>query len=493
MVRRPWTLRTRLLLALLGFTAVGLVLFGALSVVLLDRTLISRVDDQLRDTARKVTIADRPPPRPGTLPATDPRLPTDFRLYFFDAYGDYQAGLGQIRGEAAMPKLPKMDLASVRAEPAGPSTVRDMSADGPNWRLLVVAQQPNQFQREGGTAAIAVSLSATELTVGNLALIEIICGSVLLALLGFTATVVVRLGLRPLTKIEQTAQAIADGELDRRVADTDRRTETGRLGAALNVMLTRISAALREGEQSERRLRRFVADASHELRTPLTSIRGFAELYRRGGATQPADVDRLMSRIESESVRMGLLVEDLLLLARLDQERSLDLTEVDLLVVANDVVHDAKAASPDRRIVLEAPNGPVRVVGDEHRLRQVVLNLVANAVTHTPAEAPIRVSVRQERARPREDALAVAGGALPRTSRFAVLEVVDEGPGIPADQAALVFDRFYRADQARSRTNGGSGLGLAITAAILEAHSGRIELTSTPGGGTSFRVLLAPA
>ncbi|EWM12856.1 sensor histidine kinase [Kutzneria sp. 744] len=257
--------------------------------------------------------------------------------------------------------------------------------------------------------------------------------------------------------------------------------------------VARISAALTDSAQSEQRLRRFVADASHELRTPLTSIRGFAELYRRGGAPSDTDVERLMARIESEAIRMGLLVEDLLMLARLDQERSLDFAEVDLLVVAADAVHDARAATPSRDIVLDAPHGAVRVIGDEDKLRQVVMNLVTNAVTHTPADASVRVAVRQERTRPSNSAVAVAGGELPKTSRFAVLEVVDTGPGIPSDQGKLVFDRFYRADQARSRASGGSGLGLAITAAILEAHSGRIELLTTSSTGTRFRVLLAPA
>jgi two-component system, OmpR family, sensor kinase len=480
--RRPWTLRTRLLLALLGFTAAGLVVFGGASRVLMEQSLLSKVDAQLRDTAGKVSGANRPPPRPQSI---DSRLPTDFRLFFFNPDGTQQSPT-----DMTAPTLPAMDIVSVSQRDSKPFRLKGSSG---SWRVLTVVQQPNAAQPFGGTAAVAVSLAATENTLGQLAAIELICGSILLVLLGITATAVVRIGLRPLTRIEHTAQAIADGELDRRVPDTDRRTETGRLGAALNVMLVRISSALREGEQSERRLRRFVADASHELRTPLTSIRGFAELYRAGGAPAPSDVERLMSRIESESIRMGRLVEDLLLLARLDQENSLEVAEVDLLVIAADAVHDVQASSPGRPITLDAPHGPVRVIGDEHRLRQVVMNLVTNAVTHTPPDTPIRVSVRRERAQPRTTVVATAGGELPKSSRFAVLEVQDEGPGIPAEQGALVFDQFYRADRARSRASGGSGLGLAITAAILEAHSGRIELTSTPGHGTTFRVLLLPA
>jgi two-component system OmpR family sensor kinase len=489
-MRRPWTLRARLLVALLAFAAVGLVVFGTVTGLLLRESLMGRIDDQLRETALKSESADRPPPR--VLPGNSfPSLPTAFRSYFFNPDGT-QSFQQAPEDETAMPQLPPMDIGSVSHHSPNPFTVSDVSGSG-QWRIVVAAQQPNRWQPQGGTVAVAAMLGDTQSTVVTMAGVEVVSGLVLLALLGVTGLIVVRVGLRPLTRIETTAQAIAGGELDRRVADTDPRTETGRLGASLNVMLARISGALTASAQSEQRLRRFVADASHELRTPLTSIRGFAELYRRGGAPETADVERLMSRIESESIRMGLLVEDLLMLARLDQERSLDFAEVDLLVVAADAVHDARAATPEREIVLDAPHGAVRVIGDEHKLRQVVMNLVTNAVTHTPADAAVRVAVRQERTRPSSHATAVAGGELPKTSRFAVLEVIDSGPGIPEDQGRLVFDRFYRADQARSRASGGSGLGLAITAAILEAHAGRIELVSAPGQGTRFRVLLAPA
>ncbi|MGH3826392.1 MAG: sensor histidine kinase, partial [Pseudonocardiaceae bacterium] len=282
-------------------------------------------------------------------------------------------------------------------------------------------------------------------------------GGILLALIGIIATVVVRLGLRPLTRIEQTAEAIAGGELDRRVTDSDPRTETGRLGAALNVMLGRLAAALRERERSEHRLRQFVADASHELRTPLTSIRGFAELYRRGGARTPAEVELLTGRIEAEAIRMGVLVEDLLLLARLDQERALDITDVDLLVLAADAVHDAKAREPDRPVTLTPGGGAVHVLGDEHKLRQVVTNLVTNALMHTPAGTPVRLTVRPHVPPPPPDPsadppavndppLARAGvGQLP-PGPLGVLEVHDDGPGIPPDQAPRVFDRFHSAN-----------------------------------------------
>jgi two-component system OmpR family sensor kinase len=227
-------------------------------------------------------------------------------------------------------------------------------------------------------------------------------------------------------------------------------------------------------------MRRFVADASHELRTPLTAIRGFAELYRQGAAHDPAELERLMRRIEDQAARMGLLVEDLLLLARLDRQRPLELRPVDLLALAADAVNDARALQPERRIELEAggdgaADGALVVLGDEPRLRQVVANLMANALNHTPAGSPVEVRART---------------AWPNGVPHALLEVADHGPGLSPEQAERVFERFYRADPARSHADGGSGLGLAIVAALVAAHSGTVEVDSRPGRGASFRVLL---
>ncbi|GAA4544503.1 sensor histidine kinase [Amycolatopsis samaneae] len=490
--RRRWTLRTRLLLALLALTAIGLAAFGTLTVTLLDRAQLERIDSQLAAMADNLASPDRPPPRPPVeLNAAD-RLPTDFRVFFFQTAGELTDQVGVTSGMSSVPELPPMDTASVRQRAGAAVTVPDRDGSG-EWRLRTVVQAPTPAQPRGGTAAVALSLDTVNATTGRLRTIELAAGSVLLVIIGLTATWLVRLGLRPLTRIEHTAKAIADGELDRRVTEDDRDTEVGRLGAAFNVMLTRISSAMKQREQSEDRLRRFVGDASHELRTPLTSIRGFAELYRKGGAETEADVARLMRRIESEATRMGLLVDDLLLLAKLDEERALDFAEVDLAVLAEDVVLDARARAPEREISLHRPEKPVRVLGDEHRLRQVVTNLVGNALVHTPATAAIHVSVGTGLARRRSrEPAAEAGGQPPKPSSVrAVFEVRDEGPGIPLADAARVFDRFYRVDRARSR--GGTGLGLAITAAILEAHNGRIQLCTAPGEGTTFRVMLAPA
>ncbi|MBV9028940.1 MAG: HAMP domain-containing protein [Pseudonocardiales bacterium] len=502
-LRRPLTLRIRLIAALLGFSLVGLTVFAVVSVALLRNSLLQGVDRRLSHFTGQLAHERELSPR-----LLSPRLPSDVQEAILGPDGTVE--VGQQPGQSGGP-----DLAAVqRHAGSGPFRVRDQ-AGGSSWQVRVV-EFP--YDRVG---VVAVSLASVDATMRPLLIIEPIVGGIVLAVIGIVATVVVRLGLRPLTRIEQTAEAIAGGDLDRRVADSDPRTETGRLGAALNAMLGRLAAALREREHSEHRLRQFVADAGHELRTPLTSIRGFAEFYRRGGARTPAEVDLLTGRIEAEATRMGVLVEDLLLLARLDQERALDITDVDLLVLAVDAVHDAKAREPDRPVTLTPGNGAVHVLGDEHKLRQVVTNLVTNALMHTPAGTPVRLTVRPHVPPSAEDP-SVAGpsvadpsvadpsvggpsvgdpsgddppvaragaGQLPH-GPLGVLEVHDEGPGIPIDQAPQVFDRFHSADPRGSSSRGGSGLGLAITAAILEAHNGRIELLTAPRRGTTFRVLL---
>jgi two-component system OmpR family sensor kinase len=294
---------------------------------------------------------------------------------------------------------------------------------------------------------------------------------------------VVRRSLRPLTEVETTAAAIAEGDLTRRVPAADPRTEVGRLSAALNTMLQQIEHAFRvqqdseaAARKSEQQMRQFVADASHELRTPLTSIRGFAELFRQGAVSDPDELERVMRRIEDEGARMGVLVDDLLLLARLDQQRPLDRQPVDLGRLAEDAVEDVRMVAPGRPIDLVTDNARTPVVfGDELRLRQVLGNLLGNALTHTPDGTPIHV---------RLDRRVDDGG------RWAVLEVADEGPGLPPEHADRIFERFYRVDAARTRAQGGSGLGLSIVAGLTEAHGGRVELETVAGEGATFRVLL---
>jgi two-component system OmpR family sensor kinase len=320
-------------------------------------------------------------------------------------------------------------------------------------------------------------LTGVEGPVHTLWLIELGMGVVVLGSMVALGFVVVRRSLRPLREVEAVAGAIAAGDLTRRVPEWPVTTEVGSLSRSLNGMLAQIEHAFGLRAASEARMRQFVADASHELRTPLAAVRGYAELYRQGAVSEPEDVASAMRRIEDEAARMGLLVEDLLLLARLDEERPSRTELVDLTVLAADSVQDARAIAPDRAISLVARSGPLaptEVTGDERRLRQVLTNLLANAVSHTPAGTPIEVAV----------------GADPGGSSAAV-EVRDHGRGIDPEQVGRVFERFFRADPSRQRgRGGGTGLGLAIVAAIVAAHQGRVGVTETPGGGATFVVEL---
>jgi two-component system OmpR family sensor kinase len=315
----------------------------------------------------------------------------------------------------------------------------------------------------GGAMLItAASLHDVHSTLHRLSLVELFVTLAVLAALALLGLWIVRLGLRPLREIEVTAAAITAGDLSRRVEHTDERTEVGRVGSALNTMLDRIEA-------SDRRLRRFIADASHELRTPLAAVRAYAELFERGAATHPEDLERSMRGITRESERMSLLVDDLLLLARLDEGRPLERKPVDLAQVVGEAVDAARVVEPERPIELSVE--PVTVTGDEAQLRQVLDNLFANARSHTPAGTAVSV-------------------ALEHVDGHAKLSVADHGGGLSEEEAARVFERFYRADSSRARASGGVGLGLSIVAAVTEAHGGTAEAKPTPGGGATFVVTL---
>jgi two-component system, OmpR family, sensor kinase len=418
------------------------------------------------------------------------------------------------------------------------------ATSGPiRYRVLAVPDQPGltaSGQPVTGTLIIAVDVTSVYQTLGRLTAIDVVISGILLVGLAVLGVAVIQTSLRPLLDIEQTADAIARGDLSRRVPERDPRTEIGRLGRSLNVMLAQIehafharSASEQAARRSEDRMRQFVADASHELRTPLTAIRGFAEYYRQRGGVDltgaadapatlpehadgpgteahngslphgngagqlaPADLDRIMRRLEQESSRMGVLVEDMLLLARLDQQRPLEHRTVDLLSLAADAVHDARVVAPGRSINLTVGAGAaLLVLGDEVRLRQVIGNLMSNALAHTPDGTPIDVRIRSgslneapayAQARP---PVPVEGAPQPPVSRSAaVLEVADHGPGLTREQAEHAFERFYRADQAR--TTGGTGLGLAIVAALVAAHGGAVWVESAPGAGATFRIAL---
>jgi two-component system, OmpR family, sensor kinase len=484
---REWTLRTRMVLAIATLAAIGIVVTDLAGVVMLRNQLIQHIDDQLRGEARggnRTQIARTGVPRRG-------QFGPDARSLAY--YADGTPFLPPAQDD---PKLG--GFASLKTHADGkPYTVN-------GWRVLVTTlpELPTGGPRY---AVSAVSLTEIVGTESQLLIIDLSVSTLVIVLIALAAATVVRLGLRPLTRMEHTATMIAGGDLSRRVESTDPHTEAGRLGIALNTMLGRIESALAARTASEQRLRQFLGDASHELRTPLTSIQGFAELYRRGGAQPGPALDEAMGRIEAEVARMALLVSDLMLLARMDEERPLDRHPVDLLEVAADAVRDAHVRVPTRFVGLGALDDsydtfePVTVLGDEPRLRQVVTNLVANALQHTPDDAMVEVRVGRPStangalggpAAPVGPPVASIGGPLPQGGPLAAIEVVDTGPGMPADAAGRAFERLYRADPSRARSHGGAGLGLSIVAAIVQAHGGRVELWTSPGRGARFRVLL---
>jgi len=370
-------------------------------------------------------------------------------------------------GEAAPspPALPaKLPISQFKSTRFRLFTVNSKSGSGLRYRAAA-------FSISGGRVlVIAVPLREVDQTLERLILIEaLVGGGVILGMVAL-GWVVIRLGLRPLERMGRVASEIAHGDLTRRVSPDNQRTEVGRLGASLNEMLMQIEQAFDDRAESEDRLRRFLSDASHELRTPLASIRGYAELFRLGVAREPEELERAMARIESEAARMGVLVENLLLLARLDELPEMRLVPVDLRQLAEHAAQDTSAVAPRREVRLTADD-EVRVLADPEQLRQVLANLTRNAVVHTPAETAIEINVR-------------------RDGDLGVLEVRDHGPGLPDDAGEHVFDRFWRTEGGRSRGRAGSGLGLAIVKAIVLAHHGEVHAANAPDGGAVFTVTL---
>jgi two-component system OmpR family sensor kinase len=451
------SLRGRLLAGVLALAAVGMLLVGGVTYASQRSYQLDRVDAQLEGAsfglARQFDDDDQfdgrargggPPPGGGAPSET---------------FGQKRDSSGQVLEEGFLNPNETGEPPELPADiPAGDArTVETPSGD---YRVQATAAP------DGTVIVAAIPMASTDETLERLLLVEGVVIVVVLVLIGGFALVVVRVGLLPLDRMGHTAAAIAGGDLSHRVETTDQRTEVGRLGLALNRMLDRLEDAFAAREASQERLRRFIADASHELRTPLVSIRGYAELYRMGATD---DVPKAMRRIEDEAARMGVLVEDLLTLARLDEVREAPHGAVDLSALAHDAVDDARVTAPEREISLSAT--PVVVTGDADQLRQVLANLLRNALVHTPAGTPIEVSVARDDGHVR-------------------LRVRDHGPGLPTDDADELFERFWRAEGGRERGKDGAGLGLAIVAGIVDGHDGTVSAANAPDGGAAFDVRL---
>ncbi|SDK52070.1 sensor histidine kinase [Nonomuraea jiangxiensis] len=459
-------LRVKLIASMLALLGFGMTFIGLVSVSVLHGYLMDRVDSQLHLLSvrmHKKVLSDRKNDRN-----------TDERPILIESDAIV---LVREPGSTFVPMLTDRDV-DLKPKPVlSPSPGTDIytapavKGDG-EWRVL-----EHVVQRR--TLVVAVDLEEVDAITKRLVLVELLGGGGILLILTVAGITIVRRSMRPLGQIERTAEAIAAGELGRRVPDAHPRTEVGSLARSLNGMLAQIesafaarSASEAAARRSEDRMREFVGDASHELRTPLTSILGFAEYARQNPGADPAE---LLQRVEKAAGRMNLLVDDLLLLARVDQQRPLQMRPVDMLALAADAVQDARILAPERAVKLDVVGGAALIVsGDEVRLRQVISNLVTNAIVHTDPGSPIIVR---------------AGAG----SDTVFLEVVDSGPGLTPEQVERVFERFYRADSARSRRRGedrGTGLGLAIVRALVQAHGGTVTVTSSLEAGSTFRVEL---
>jgi two-component system, OmpR family, sensor kinase len=471
------SLRARLIAGLLALTVVGLTIAATVTYVEQRSFLLDRVDEQAVAAAPAMAHqlderGFRPaggggfghPPGAGRGDRGGPR-PENVNLPP-GTYGQRRTASGKVLGATRISygqTLPPGPKIPANLKVGQHLTVDAVESGGPRYRVVA-----SRDREDSGITVVAIPLRDVDQTLNRLLRVEaVVIAGVLLAL-GLTALALVRLGLRPLDRMATVAGEIAAGRLSRRVEPATPKTEVGRLGLALNGMLERLERAFRERQASEDRLRRFLADASHELRTPLASIRGYAELFRMGAAEDPKALEDSMRRIEDESRRMGVLVEDMLTLARLDELREPSREPVDLAEIAADAVADARATASERTIELAA-DGPALVNGDAQQLRQVAANLFRNALVHTPAAARVDVSVHAD-------------------DLNATLVVRDHGRGLPDGDPAQLFQRFWRADGGRTRGRGGAGLGLAIVNEIVTAHGGCVDAANADGGGARFAV-----
>jgi two-component system OmpR family sensor kinase len=390
-------------------------------------------------------------------------VPTSASVSLLDIDGKL---IGRIGGDLSQKQIAVfgMSVDQVKAKGTAPFTIEGQG-DDPDVRAVV------QILPTGlGSVVVANSLADVDRTLQRLGFFFLILGLIALTAVGLVSRWIIAISLKPLEQVEETAEAIAGGDLSARLPAAKPDTEVGRLTTALNTMLARIEESFEARVNSESKLRRFVADASHELRTPLTAIRGFAELHRQGAVVGEENTKELVGRIEKESIRMSTLVEDLLLLARLDQSREMAQEPVDLNALLTEAVASAKAAGPNHLIELSMPSAEVFILGDAQRIHQVVANLLANARTHTPDDSQIKVALDQ---------------GIAET----IISVSDNGPGLSEDDQERIFERFFRADPSRARTSGeGSGLGLSIVDAVMQAHGGYVSVQSKLGAGATFKL-----
>jgi two-component system, OmpR family, sensor kinase len=468
------TLRLRLVLGLLTLLAVGLVAFGLATGTLYSRSQYDGLDSQMRAgqqyTTQQLEHFAHPgrhyypgnPAGQGPIPEGSPTRAPTLAAPPSGTYGLLVSSTDTVIAHTSYPKvLAKLPATLPKATATGKMLTVGATNGSGHYRVLVFSTP------DANTVVMVTPTKSVVQSVQELVVIEAIGGALLLLLVCAGAWIVVRRELHPLERMASSARTITAGDLSQRVS-TAGPPEVGQLGLALNTMLGDIESAFRDREATELRLRQFLADASHELRTPLTSIQGFAELFRVGGSQAQVDLPTILRRIEQESARMSVLVDDLLILARLDQARPIERQPVDLAVLAADTCTDLAALAPERTVTLDAPE-PVVVQGDQHHLQQALANLAVNAVRHTPAGTPIEVSARQQ-------------------GDQAVVSIRDHGPGLAAEDQAHVFDRFWQADTAR--VGAGVGLGLAIVAGIAAEHGGRAEVADAPGGGACFSLRL---
>ena len=476
-VRTPlslWSLRNRLILAAMVLTAVAISASDFAANAALRSYLISQVDKELIEISSgsllrldRAGIESENSDENSDSPFTEFRplrgVPTSASVSLLDIDGKL---IGRIGGDLSQKQIAVfgMSVDQVKAKGTAPFTIEGQG-DDPDVRAVV------QILPTGlGSVVVANSLADVDRTLQRLGFFFLILGLIALTAVGLVSRWIIAISLKPLEQVEETAEAIAGGDLSARLPAAKPDTEVGRLTTALNTMLARIEESFEARVNSESKLRRFVADASHELRTPLTAIRGFAELHRQGAVVGEVNTKELVGRIEKESIRMSTLVEDLLLLARLDQSREMAQEPVDLNTLLTEAVASAKAAGPNHLIELSLPSAEVFVLGDSQRIHQVVANLLANARTHTPDDSQIKVALNQ---------------GIAET----IISVSDNGPGLSEDDQERIFERFFRADPSRARTSGeGSGLGLSIVDAVMQAHGGYVSVQSKLGDGATFKL-----